>query len=73
MTDDRTRIRNQITLGVVFGIWMVVRVFWNPFIPTPTDPKMVWGMRAVLVAGASMCFHLAWTKYWEYREKYPRT
>ena len=68
---DRKRLRNQYTTGLVLGILMVARMFWNPW--GPPSSAAVWGVRAVLAAGACVCFWLAWTKYLEYREKYPRT
>ena len=71
---ERKRIRNQITAGLVFGILAVVRVFWNPFgRRTSTTPVEVWGGRVLMLTAAFVFFHLAWTKYWEYREKYPNT
>jgi hypothetical protein len=67
---DRRRLRNQFTGGLALGILMVAKVFWNPF--GPTSPDAVWAVRLVSATGAGVAFHLAWTKYVEYREKYPR-
>jgi hypothetical protein len=52
---------------------MVAQVFWNPFTRPDAPVGAVWGVRVLLVTAAFVFFHLAWTKYWEYREKYPST
>jgi hypothetical protein len=70
---ERKRIRNQITAGLGGGISMVAQVFWNPFTRPDAPVEAVWGVRVLLVTAAFVFFHLAWTKYWEYREKYPST
>jgi hypothetical protein len=68
---ERTRLRNQFRAGLVFGILTLVKLFWIPG-RISTESKDVWAMRVFFAVAAFVFFHLAWTKYWEYREKYPR-
>ena len=66
---ERTKLRNQVTGGVGLGIYSTLKVFWNPWV---TSADLRWPLRILSATAACAFFHLAWTKCFEYRAKYPR-
>ena len=69
---ERTKLRNQIQVGLFLGISYLVRMFWGPFGGRRSWPDPWWAVPAIFLTGAGMFFYLAWTKWVAYREKYPR-
>ena len=67
--DERKKLRSQVTTGVVLGLWTLSKMFWYPWLTS--SPDLRWPIRIMSVTAACAFFHLAWTKYFEYRGKYP--